>query len=154
MLCESRMAAATKKKDGCGLGVPWRKSALNMISLLDCPHWGNPPPGGKDGWGGVTGTNHAQQSLHAQQIGVAHGELRHHAQRILQVAPGALILLVRDEVAHHAQSMSDGQRNVQTSPPARSIIMIPGVTQVDQAHERRLMEERKHAVEILKVVLE
>lgn len=99
-------------------------------------------------------TYHPKQSLNAQQISVPGRQLCLHGKCVLQVTPSFLVFLLGHEVAHHAQSVRNGQCNVQTCPPSGSFIRIARVVLVDQVHERWLMEKRKHAIEVLEVVFD
>ena len=103
---------------------------------------------------GPTSTHHSQEGLHAQQIGVAHRELRQDAHRVLQIAPALLVLLLRDDVAHDAEAVRDCQRDVQAGPPAGAVVRPTRVLQIDETHEGRLMEQGQHAVEVREVVLQ
>ena len=50
--------------------------------------------------------------------------------------------------------MCDSQGAVKTSPPSTSLIRIRRVLPLDEMHESWLVKQRKHAVEIVKVVCE
>lgn len=66
------------------------------------------------------GTDHAEKCLHREEVGVAHGELSQYPKGILQVPPRLLIFLCWDEIAHHPKPVSDGERDVEAGPPART----------------------------------
>lgn len=99
-------------------------------------------------------SHNAEQSLHAEKVSVAHGEFHLNSHGILEILVCFFVLLLGNEIAHDAEPMCEGQSNVQARPPAGSFIRLVGVVLVHQMHERRLVEERKHAIEILEIVLQ
>lgn len=50
--------------------------------------------------------------------------------------------------------MGDRESDIQTRPPAGSLVRIPCVVLVDKMHKGRLVKQWEHAVEILEVVLQ
>lgn len=92
--------------------------------------------------------------MYTEQVSVTHGQLDLHAHSVLEVLPRLLILLLRDQIAHDTQSMGKSQGDVQAGPPARPLVGVIRVVLVNQVHEGCFVEERKHAVEVFKVVFQ